>query len=502
MTDITWAGLVSAAVLGSGRAAVPVAGQLAGRGLDHEEDQTRLLHYAAAMSRARRAGFRAPEAAARPAPAPAERDHRPAVPLAAEQRLAGLLAAGQYDLAAEWLAHLAGRRPPDVLLPALLTVAAGRPGLRARLLPSLGPLAGWLAGFNEEWAWARTAVAERGDIDPAGLSRAWQTGGAEERRALLSRLRSADPATGRDLVASTWASDPYRDRAAFIAMLVDGLSDADEALAEVALADRRAEVRQAAADLLARLPGSRYSRRAAERAAAVVQVDQAGLRRRLRLFVPDPATDQPPGDGTGGPAPHGAGAQAWLLTRLVAAAPAGFWAGHTGLDPAGLLVLADRTDWSGPLRAGWTAAAIRDADFAWLLALLDAPPPGRLSAARAQEHGLRLFDALPRAAAEQWLLANPDNPLLWAALERLAGPWSARLSDQVRAWLVTLVGAEHRYSAGPQAALRLAAMRLEPPVPPAIHPALIASPLAASWDNLLNTLSVRAAIRRELAEEP
>jgi hypothetical protein len=502
MTDITWAGLVSAAVLGSGRAAVPVAGQLAGRGLDHEEDQTRLLHYAAAMSRARRAGFRAPEAAARPAPAPAERDHRPAVPLAAEQRLAGLLAAGQYDLAAEWLAHLAGRRPPDVLLPALLTVAAGRPGLRARLLPSLGPLAGWLAGFNEEWAWARTAVAERGDIDPAGLSRAWQTGGAEERRALLSRLRSADPATGRDLVASTWASDPYRDRAAFIAMLVDGLSDADEALAEVALADRRAEVRQAGADLLARLPSSRYSRRAAERAAAVVRVQQAGLRRRLSLAVPDPATEQPPADGTDGPALPGAGAQAWLLTQLVAAAPAGFWADHTGLEPAGLLLLADRTDWSGPLRAGWTAAAIRDADSGWLFALLDAPPPGKPSAAREQEHGLRLFAALPRAAAEQWLLANPGSPLLWAALERLTGPWSARLSDQVRAGLATLVRADPRFSPGPRAALRLAAMRLEPPVPPATDPASIASPLAASWDNLLNTLSVRAAIRRELAEEP
>jgi hypothetical protein len=45
-------------------------------------------------------------------------------------------------------------------------------------------------------------------------------------------------------------------------------------------------------------------------------------------------------------------------------------------------------------------------------------------------------------------------------------------------------------------------MRLEPPVPPTTDPASIASPLAASWDNLLNTLSVRAAIRRELAEEP
>jgi hypothetical protein len=64
------------------------------------------------------------------------------------------------------------------------------------------------------------------------------------------------------------------------------------------------------------------------------------------------------------------------------------------------------------------------------------------------------------------------------------------------------VRADPRYAPGPRAALRFAAMRLEPPVPPAIDPASIVSPLAASWDNLLNTLSVRAAIRRELAEEP
>ena len=148
------------------------------------------------------------------------------------------------------------------------------------------------------------------------------------------------------------------------------------------------------------------------------------------------------------------------------------------------------------------AADIRDADSGWLLALLDAPPPARSSAAREQEYGLRLFAALPRAAAEQWLLANPGSPLLWAALERLAGPWPVRLSDQVRAGLATLVRADPGYSSGPRAALRLAAMRLEPPVPPAADPESIASPLAASWDNLLNTLSVRAAIRRELAEEP
>ena len=490
---MSWAGLVDAAVLGTGRAP-RVAGPwapLAGTGLDDTDDQTRLLHHAAALSRARRAGFRPPLCSERPAPAPAAPDGRPPVSLAAQRRLGDLLAAGQYDLVAEWLAHLAGRRPPDVLLPDLLTAAAGRPRLRASLSPALGPLAGWLAGFNEEWAWAR----ETGPL-PADPSLAWETGSGDERRALLGRLRAADPATGRDLVASTWAADPFRDRAAFVALLVTGLSLADEPLAEQALADRRAEVRRAGADLLARLPGSRYARRAAGRAAGAVRVERTAPRRRLRVTVPPAVTAEMLADGIDGPAPGGAGSQAGLLRQLVAAAPAGTWADHTGLDPAGLLALADRTDWAGALRDGWTAAAVRDSDPGWLVALLDQPPAGRRAAGQPTDQDLRLLAALPAGPREDWLISNPDSPLFWATLERLPAPWSVGLSDRVRAKLATLVRADHREH--PRAALRLAALRLEPPVPPQVE----AGRPAASWDDLQATLTVRAAMRRELAEEP
>src|SRR5262249_22094808 len=92
-----------------------------------------------------RPGYCRPRPAQSPALVPAEDDHRPEVYPAAERRLAELLAAGDYDLIAEWLRCLAAldraKRPPDALVPALLTAAAGRPGLRASLLPVLGPLA-------------------------------------------------------------------------------------------------------------------------------------------------------------------------------------------------------------------------------------------------------------------------------------------------------------------------------------------------------------------------
>jgi uncharacterized protein DUF5691 len=514
---MSWAEVVDAAVMGTGRGVVPSAAELAAAGLDHDDDQARLLNYAAAMSRARRAGFRPPRVGAGLAPAPADEDGRLPVSLSAERRLAWLLQAGEHDLAAEWLRLLAARepalRPPDVLLPALLTSAATRAELRAALLPVLGPLAGWLARRNDEWAWARDAGAR---ADAPDVASAWETGGIDDRRALLARLRAADPAAGRNLVAATWAADPYRDRAAFVALLATGLSLDDEPLAERALADRRAEVRRAGADLLARLPGSHYSQRAAARAAAVVAVERQPLGLRLTLSLPQAATQEMLADGVDGSPPGATGVQGWLLRQIVAAAPASCWAGHTGLPPGDLLTLADRTDWSRPLRAGWTSAAVRDGDQDWLLALLDQPASkggpastaaggGPAPTAAGEQQGvlgLHLLGALPAAAREDWLCANPGSPLFGPALHQLPPPWSARLSDQVRTVLASLVRTDPGHSPWPRALLRLAAVRLEPPAPPELDPGQVAARLVPSWDNLLSTLSVRAAMRRELAEEP
>ncbi len=70
-----------------------------------------------------------------------------------------------------------------------------------------------------------------------------------------------------------------------------------------------------------------------------------------------------------------------------------------------------------------------------------------------------------------------------------------RLSDQVR--LLLTAPAADGYQL--RALVRLAAMRLEPPEPPG-DPA--GASLIPSWNDLLSTLSVRAAMRRELIEEP
>jgi hypothetical protein len=505
MAGMSWTGLVNAAVMGTGRAAQLPGAALEAIGLDAGDDQARLLHGAAVISRARRAGYRPPEAGQWTAPVAAEDDHRTQVCPAAEWRLAELLSAAEYDLIAEWLRCLAALdrvlRPPDALVPALLTAAAGRPALRARLLPVLGPLAKWLAGFNDEWAWACGTGVPGGVPDAASASGVWETGGIDDRRALLGKLRASDPAAGRELVSATWDVDSYRDRATFLAMLAVGLGPDDEPLAERALADRRNEVRRAAADLLARLPGSRYSQRAAARATAAVRIERQGLRQGLVITIHGKITPEMQADGIDGSPPRSTGAGAWLLRQMVAAAPAAFWARHTGLEPGDLLGLADRSEWTEPLRAGWTAAAVRDADRAWLLALLDQPARAHSGTERHVTADLRLITALDAAARDAWLRANSGSPLFAVALEVLPAPWSVPLSDLVRRRLSSVARADPGYSAAVRALFRLAALRLEPPVPPDLDPAAVHERLSASWNDLINTLSVRADMRRELSEE-
>jgi hypothetical protein len=135
--------------------------------------------------------------------------------------------------------------------------------------PRLGKRGRWLARQNPDWAYA---VAGEVPDEPGAIDEAWTTGTPEARVALLRQLRQADPARGRELLASTWKTDGPEDRAAFLKAFEIGLGPDDEPFLEAALDDRRKEVRAAAIELLTRLPGSRLVRRMIERVAPLLSL--------------------------------------------------------------------------------------------------------------------------------------------------------------------------------------------------------------------------------------
>ena len=369
-----WQDLVTASLIGTERAAVPVTaipGAPTGAGAP-ADPAALLLDRAALLTAARRGGRQpgraGPAVAAGPAvtggPAvTADPETAPSVSWAAGRRLARMLGGEHPDLLAEWLAAAAGRgrRVPARLLPPLLHQARrGGPadaGLRRLAAAAGGSRARWLAGLNPEWRFVLAYA-------PAG-EEAWRLGDAAQRRGYLSAIRARDPAAARGLVTASWEVAGPDERVMFLSAIADGLSLADESLLEGALDDGHAGVRKAAAALLAGLPGSALADRMAGRARECLYLDPGMFGARLVVSPPgecDAAMRRDgitPGEGASG-----------LLLEVVARTPLRTWTDGFGMRPAEILAL-PADGWEAVLFIAWSRAAITQRDQEWLVTLVN-----------------------------------------------------------------------------------------------------------------------------------
>ncbi|MFJ4535690.1 DUF5691 domain-containing protein [Streptomyces tibetensis] len=499
-----WEGLVTTALLGTDRRTPPDTAP--GRAAP-----TALLDAAAVETVRRRAGLRPARAAERPQPAPP--DTRPALPPAAARRLAMLLtdrpgpsgggrrgtAPDLTELLPQWLsaANARGFAPPPQLLPALLDAARGRTDLRPAALEFAGPRALWLARLNPDWRFALRATPGGGTAlphpeDGGRVQQLWQEGLFAERVALLSALRSREPAAARGLLATTWATERAEDRLMFLDSLRAGLGPDDEPFLEQALADRSRNVRATAAELLSALPGSALAARMAVRAEACVAIDHMQTPRPLRTgredeglggatpasaattatestgttrttegtggtgstgatgtvrateATPTIAVEAPhecdPGmerDGVVAKAPAGRGERSWWLGQLVEAAPLGTWSRRLGgRTPREIVALPVADDWQGELHAAWCRAAVRQRDAEWSRALLgdpSAPEAGGPGAVSLAERA-KLLGTLDAAERAEWVAGFIGTHGLSEAFQLLgvcAVPWGPPLGRAV-----------------------------------------------------------------------
>ncbi|MEU7467282.1 DUF5691 domain-containing protein [Streptomyces sp. NPDC044984] len=445
----SWEELVTTALLGTDRRTP--AGSAPGPGAP-----SALLDAAAVATVRRRAGLRPARAAERPRPAP--EDPRPPLPSAAARRLTMLLAdrPGAFgggrrgtapdlmELLPQWLAaaNARGFAAPPAALPALLDAARGRTDLRPAALRFAGPRALWLARFNPDWRFALRSTPGGGTSvprlhDTEGIRRLWQEGLFAERVALLTALRSRRPATARELLAASWATERAEDRLMFLDSLRTGLGPDDEPFLEQALADRSRNVRATAAELLSALPGSALAERMAVRAGACVAVDRTRDTPTIVVEAPHECDAGMERDGVVARAPAGRGERSWWLGQLVEAAPLGSWSRRLGgRTPREIVALPVADDWRGELHAAWCRAAVRQRDAAWSRALLGEPSapeaggPGAVSLAeRAQ-----LLGTLDAAERAEWVAGFIETHGLSEAFQLLgvcAVPWAAPVGRAV-----------------------------------------------------------------------
>jgi hypothetical protein len=98
----------------------------------------------------------------------------------------------------------------------------------------------------------------------------WTTCSKAERIAFLEELRRDDPARARTLIESVFTGEPAPLRADMVRVLERQAGDPDLAFLEAALGDRARTVKDAARDVLSRIPGTdAYGERRAEALAAV-----------------------------------------------------------------------------------------------------------------------------------------------------------------------------------------------------------------------------------------
>jgi hypothetical protein len=541
-----WEGLVTTALLGTDRRTPP--------GTAPGPDAPAALLDAAAMETVRRrAGLRPARAAERPQPAP--EDPRPALPPAAARRLAMLLAdrpgpsgGGRRgaapdltELLPQWLAvaNARGFAPPPQVLPALLDAARGRTDLRPAALEFAGPRALWLARLNPDWRFALRATPGGGAAlpqleDEERIQQLWQEGLFAERVALLSALRSREPAAARDLLATTWATERAEDRLMFLDSLRAGLGPDDEPFLEQTLADRSRNVRATAAELLSALPGSALAARMAVRAGACVAIDHmrtaqpggpgvedeesAGAAKSTPTIAVEAPHECDPGmerDGVVAKAPAGRGERSWWLGQLVEAAPLATWSRRLGgRTPREIVALPVADDWQGELHAAWCRAAVRQRDAEWSRALLgepsapDAGGPGAVSLAERA----KLLGTLGGAERAEWVAGFIAAHGLSEAFQLLgvcAVPWAAPLGRAVvdalniardagsYPWSFSGVMGLAERCLDPSEASRLDALLAVPDEPENASPGA-GGYWAEAFQRLVTTLRLRAAMTEEL----
>jgi hypothetical protein len=139
----------------------------------------------------------------------------------------------------------------------------------------------WLAGINP----IRDPVpATQADGEVIGAEN-WTRFPRAARVAFLAELRGREPAAGRGLLQACIATEPAAVRADLIGALGTGLSQDDRGLLDQLATDRAQTVREAAAALLARLPGTAGHAEKLARAVAALQIQSGGLIFRRRMLA-------------------------------------------------------------------------------------------------------------------------------------------------------------------------------------------------------------------------
>lgn len=175
-------------------------------------------------------------------------EEKPYCSNAAMQVLKNILAEESVPLLKFWLAHCSTQQQivqPE-LLPALLSEALQHKSLQPLVADCCGNRGEWLSRFNEVWNFSSNQTNEQ----------RWQTGTPEQRKAVLREMRQTNPALAREWLQQTWNQEDANTKASLLELLSVNIGEADLPFLESLSAEKSKKVKEEAAGLLKKLPGS------------------------------------------------------------------------------------------------------------------------------------------------------------------------------------------------------------------------------------------------------
>jgi hypothetical protein len=401
--------------------------------LTREESTTesRLLSAASIVFQYERAGMILPQSDDASDIAVSEEDNRPLV----NEKLSLSFRRIVEDfpkLKDEWFVQVdkSKNRLPEDLLPEVLDFLTSskrdliEPELLKRVIGARGV---WLCSMNPEWKILDDAMA------PVSAE-LFDTGDFNIRCSTLSFIREEDPAKARELVKKSWQENIPAERAAFIEILKNNLSQDDESLLEFALDDTRMEVRQAAASLLAFLPDSAYSKRMKERFDSIVQIKKGFISSKLEINVSFEYSKDMKRDGMNQKLDYVQGEKAGIVVQIINNVNPEIILKSSGLSPDKLLKLITESEWKDTLLVGLVQSAIKFKNQEILLSMLLSDIPYLLE--------IEMFAELESDQKEKvvasWI--DKSNGNLIAAhngfrhiecINRMEYPWSRQMSDRI-----------------------------------------------------------------------
>lgn len=317
--------------------------------------------------------------------------------------------------------------PPE-FLPELLNNCLSDRELWQDIQPLLGNRATWLIRHHPEWQY----------LMPQGNPDRWPDAAHGERQQILGSLRNRQPEKALPLLETIWENLPYKKKLDFLAILEEGLDLPDETFLETAREDRRKEVRQRAADLLARIPESELTRRIFAELLPLFTFDAAKEKLEVELPKTIPASTAKDGiQPTVKKGKSGGMKTAWL-EECVSRIPVRYWLDHFGWNLEALVRYFDSGNRADLLLAALGRSALRFRDPALgtqimkYLILKNRSVPADLDwqALSRQMPGdefrstaLKALDQQPGLLEEKWLLTK--------IMELGVHPWNEAMTQHL-----------------------------------------------------------------------